>query len=56
MSEVYPQPSLTSNMDLFANMVSDSKLLTILAKISILDDWEGSEYTVFILLILEINK
>ena len=35
----------TSKMELFAKIVKNEKLFTILAKTSILDAWQGSEYS-----------
>ena len=35
----------TSKMELFAKIVRNEKLFTILAKTSILDAWQGSEYS-----------
>ena len=43
--EVYSEPSQTSKMELFAKRVNDWKLLTFFVKNSVLDVWQGSEYT-----------
>ena len=42
--EVYLEPCHTSKMDRFAKIVNSYKPLTIFAKRSILDIWQGSEY------------
>ena len=42
--EAHLEPSQTSKMDLFAKLVNVSKSLTIFAKSSILDVWQGPEY------------
>ena len=42
--EAYSEPSWTSNMELFVEIVKGYLLLTIFAKLSILDVWLGCEY------------
>ena len=44
-SEVYPDPSWTSKIGLFAKIINGFQPLTIFAKSSILDVQLGSEYT-----------
>ena len=44
-SEAYTKLSQTSKIELFAKIVSGSQLLTISVKSSILDVWQGSEWT-----------
>ena len=41
---VHLEPSQTSTMEQFAKTVSDFEALTIFAKGSILDAWQGSQY------------
>ena len=43
-AELYSQPSQIFKMELFAKIVNTWKPLTIFAKNSILDIWQGSEY------------
>ena len=43
--EAYSEACQTSKMELFAKTINGWKSLTIFAKISILDVWQGSEYT-----------
>ena len=44
MAETYLEPYQTSKMELFVKIVSGFWLLTIFAKRSILNIWQGSEY------------
>ena len=43
-SVVYSEPSQTSKIELFAQILKVEKLLTILVKRSVSDAWHGSEY------------
>ena len=42
--EAHSKPHETSNMTFFVKIVNDFQLLTTLAKTSIADVWQGSEY------------
>ena len=44
MTQAYSGPSQVSKMECFAKIVNSWKSLTIFAKRSILDAWQGSEY------------
>ena len=44
MAEAHSEPSQTSKMKFFAKIANGFQLLTIFAKIFILDAWLGSEY------------
>ena len=44
-SQAYSEPCQTSKMECFEEVVNSWKLLTYFAKLSILDVWQGSEYT-----------
>ena len=44
MAEAHSEPSQTSKMKFFAKIATGFQLLTIFAKIFILDVWLGSEY------------
>ena len=43
--DAYSQPCQTSKMELFAEIVQDWKSLTIFARSSIFEVWQGSEYS-----------
>ena len=45
LQEAYSQPSQTAKVDLFVRIVNGCKLVTIFAKVSILDVCQCSEYT-----------
>ena len=45
MPEVYSETYQRSKMESFVKIVNDKKLLTIFAKWSMLDVWQGSECT-----------
>ena len=44
MAEANSETCQTSKMERFAKIVNDFQLLTILAKCSLIDVWQGSEY------------
>ena len=44
ISEAYSEPYQISKMEFFAKIFNGLKLLTVFAKISILDIWQGFEY------------
>ena len=45
MSEVYSEPCRASMMELCAKVINGFQTLTILAKDSIIDDWQGANYS-----------
>ena len=45
-AEKYSEPCQRSKMELFVKMAMAQKPLTIFAKCSVLDVWQGSEYNV----------